>query len=77
MPEYGNRFFVRLSSRHPNRIESREKVAAPGTEFAKETIYHNDYSDETLLKVAICQPNQTYLKNLDQVNGESHHTTGS
>ncbi len=77
MPEYGNRFFVRLRSRHPNRIESCEKIDAPGIEFAKDTLYHYDYSKETLLKVTIRHPNQTYLKNLDQVNGESHHTTGS
>jgi hypothetical protein len=55
-------------------FEDLAKIAPAGVEFTTDTLFHNDYSDETILRV---YPNQTYLKNLDQVNGGSHHITGS
>ncbi len=58
-------------------FEDLAKIATPGIEFTRDTLYHNDYSDETILKVTVNYLNQTYLKNLDQVNGGSHHITGS
>lgn len=69
-------FYVYLHSRKigGQLFEDLAKIAPAGVEFTTDTLFHNDYSDETILRV---YPNQTYLKNLDQVNGGSHHITGS
>lgn len=72
-------FYVYLHSQTIGEqlFEDLGKIASPGIGFVTDTLYHNDYSDETILKVTVTQPNQTYLKNLDQENGGSHHMTGS